>query len=75
MGVRGFPWIGGIHGVLRPVGVSGDVSIPMGAHGLLWIGGIHGILRLVGAQELMLPVPLRHVMLSELNDIFGGADR
>ena len=48
MSGRGFLWMGGTHGVLRPVGVSGDFAIPAGAPGLLWMGGIHGILRPVG---------------------------
>ena len=44
---------------------------PMGCFG--WAVSM-GIPRLVGAQELMPPAPLRHVMLSELNNIFGGVD-
>ena len=44
----GFLRVGGIRGVLRPVGVSGAFSIPMGAPGLLWLGVVHVILRPVG---------------------------
>ena len=67
MGGRGFLWIGGIHGVPRPVGLFDYSPIPMGAHGWLWMGYITGVIRLVGTQELMHPAPAPHPPPSDLS--------